>query len=108
MSYRLRVRNAAQLVTVCSGGQRFKAGKDQDEVPIHLKKLESALVLSGCGTMREQVEIIENGSIIVGQDGNIVAVGREEELSKTYATATFDVDIDATGKVVLPGMLHSS
>jgi hypothetical protein len=32
MAYRLRVRNAAQLVTICSGGQRFKVGKDQDEV----------------------------------------------------------------------------
>merc|ERR1712000_594645 len=84
MAYRLRVRNAAQLVTICSGGQRFKVGKDQDEV-----------------------EVIENGTIIVDHDGNIAAVGTEEELSKAEAfrSATYDVDIDATGKVVLPGLV---
>jgi imidazolonepropionase len=84
MAYRLRVRNAAQLVTVCSGGQRFKVGKDQD-----------------------QVEVIENGTIVVDHDGNIAAVGTEEELSKAepFRTATYDVDIDATGKVVMPGLV---
>lgn len=30
--YRLRIRNALQLVTVCANGERFKAGPDQDTV----------------------------------------------------------------------------
>lgn len=49
--------------------------------------------------------MIENGTIIVDHDGNIAAVGTEEELSKAEAfrSAIYDVDIDATGKVVLPG-----
>jgi imidazolonepropionase-like amidohydrolase len=51
------------------------------------------------------VEVIENGTIVVDHDGNIAAVGTEEELSKAepFRTATYDVDIDATGKVVMPG-----
>jgi len=78
------VRNAAQLVIVCSGGQHYKAGKEQDKV-----------------------EVIENGTIIVGHDGNIAAVGTDEELSReeAFRTATYEVDLDATGKVVLPGLV---
>jgi len=84
MAYHLRVRNAAQLVIVCSGGQHYKAGKEQDKV-----------------------EVIENGTIIVGHDGNIAAVGTDEELSReeAFRTATYEVDLDATGKVVLPGLV---
>jgi hypothetical protein len=50
-----------------------------------------------------KVEVIENGTIIVDQEGNIAAVGTEAELSEAFRSATFDIDIDATGKVVLPG-----
>ncbi len=48
MAYRLRVRNAAQLVTICSGGQRFKVGKDQDEVHFpNLNGTKSVAILVG-------------------------------------------------------------
>jgi hypothetical protein len=50
-----------------------------------------------------KVEVIENGTIIVDHEGNIAAVGTEAELSEAFRSATFATDIDATGKVVLPG-----
>jgi len=80
--YRLRIRNAAQVVTVACGGKSFKIGAEMNEIGI-----------------------IEKGTIIVGTDGMIVDVGTEEELSAKYKDSTFDKDIDATGKSVVPGFV---
>jgi len=52
----------------------------------------------------QQLEIIEHGSMIVGHDGRIVAVGPEAELAQQFAHATFETDVDATNKCVLPGI----
>ncbi|KAL0488084.1 imidazolonepropionase, partial [Acrasis kona] len=85
MHYKCRIRNAAQLVTVCRNGERVKCGKEQSNV-----------------------EIIEDGCIIIGTDGLIVAVGTTADLEKAYPNSnTFETDIDATGKSVIPGLVDS-
>ncbi|KAL6054226.1 putative imidazolonepropionase [Balamuthia mandrillaris] len=81
-TYALRVRNAKQLVTVCSNGELFKVGKAMD-----------------------QVSVIENGTVIVNHEGLIEAVGTDQELQEQFKDATFDLDVDATGQVVLPGLV---
>lgn len=49
------------------------------------------------------MHIIPEGTIVVNHNGLIEAVGPESDLNQQFANATFDVDIDATGKVVGPG-----
>jgi imidazolonepropionase-like amidohydrolase len=53
-----------------------------------------------------QIAIIRNGTIVIGHDGTIVAVGPDEALQATFATSTFENDVNATGKCVLPGSDH--
>jgi imidazolonepropionase len=83
-SYRCRIRNATQLVTVCNNNERVKTGSEQSNVAI-----------------------IKNGSIIINDDGRIVDVGSTNELDAKYQDATFELDIDATGKSVIPGLVDS-
>ncbi|ORY48198.1 imidazolonepropionase [Rhizoclosmatium globosum] len=81
-THRLRLRNAAQVVCISSTGQEFKRGKDMNDLAIKA-----------------------NASIVVAHDGKIAAVGTEEELLKLdwYKTATFEKDVNAEGKSILPG-----
>lgn len=51
----------------------------------------------------KQIEVIENGTIIVDKNGIIVDVGKDSELSTKYSNAQFKLDLDATGKSVVPG-----
>ena len=94
----LRVRNAAQIVCVCSNRQKFKTGKDMDKARLGVSSFAHVCV--------PQVDIIENATMIIGHDGLIAAVGTEEHISKQFADATFETDIDATGKAVIPGALR--
>eukprot|EP01083_Nonionella_stella_P071048 190564_1 len=80
MMYRAVVKNAKQLVVV-GGGCRPK-----------------------CGVELDQVEIIENGSMVIGPDGNILAVGSDAEIMAKFSEASFETEIDASGKVILPGL----
>lgn len=64
--FKLRIRNAAQIVTVTSNGQLYKAGSDMDSI-----------------------DIITNGTIIVNQQGNIEDIGSSETLMARYSGATF-------------------
>lgn len=86
--YLCRIRNAKQLVVLCSHGERFKCGADMNKI-----------------------EIIENGSLIIGEDGKIIAVGTDEELLRDSRfnsnDATFDQDIDATNQCVVPGLVDA-
>ena len=54
-------------------------------------------------TMDAGMRIIENGSVVVAE-GEIVAVGPSMDLKKCY-TATRS--IDATGKLVMPGLVNT-
>jgi imidazolonepropionase len=79
--FRCRVRNAAQLVVVCDAGERIVTGAKQS------------------------VKIIENGGMVIGHDGFIVAAAAEADIDgdERFANATFDSIVDATGKSVVPG-----
>ncbi|OQR88847.1 metalloprotease family M38 [Thraustotheca clavata] len=84
--FRLRIRNARQLVQVCSKQERFKSGAAQDDIAL-----------------------IEGGAVVVSQDGRIAAVGTNEQveawLQKQPQPVSFEKDVDATDKVVLPGLV---
>eukprot|EP01104_Vermistella_antarctica_P018698 TRINITY_DN7023_c0_g1_i1.p1 TRINITY_DN7023_c0_g1~~TRINITY_DN7023_c0_g1_i1.p1 ORF type:complete len:431 (+),score=113.28 TRINITY_DN7023_c0_g1_i1:177-1469(+) len=81
-TYRLRLRNASQLVLVANSGELFKIGKGMDEVVV-----------------------IENGTVIVGNDGLIVDVGKEENLALKYPSSSlFARDIDCAGMSIVPGL----
>jgi len=51
------------------------------------------------------LNIVENGTIVVDAEGNIEAVGPAQELAERYKDAKFEVDIDATNKCVVPGLV---
>jgi hypothetical protein len=89
-THKLIVRNAKQLVTVCSQGEKVKIGNDMDKVTAFLIVQSRALTL--------EVSIIENGSLVVDLQGIIEAVGPADEINKAYSEATFHEEIDATGK----------
>eukprot|EP00029_Vermamoeba_vermiformis_P006214 TRINITY_DN2375_c0_g1_i1.p1 TRINITY_DN2375_c0_g1~~TRINITY_DN2375_c0_g1_i1.p1 ORF type:complete len:427 (-),score=68.94 TRINITY_DN2375_c0_g1_i1:31-1311(-) len=80
--YRLLIKNAKQLVTICSNGEKMKIGKQMDEVAI-----------------------IENGAVVIDNNGNVVEVGSTAAIVQKYQSASFTNTIDATGKVVLPGLI---
>ncbi|WP_066369322.1 imidazolonepropionase [Neobacillus fumarioli] len=82
MSKALFIRNASQLVTLegSSGAPLIK------------------------GAMSE-LKIIENGSVWI-EDGVIQAVGTDEELVKKYGARLAEAEVvDATGKLVTPGLV---
>jgi imidazolonepropionase len=80
----LRIKNASQIVLISSMKEKIKYGKEMN-----------------------QIHIIQNGTIIVNSDGIIEDVGLEQELSKKYENVKFEVDIDATGKSILPGFVDA-
>ncbi|XP_053271078.1 probable imidazolonepropionase [Pleuronectes platessa] len=83
-SHRLLVENARQLVLICSGGEKYLTEPG-------MKNL--------C--------VIENGSVVVGSDGLIEAVGPAETIRAQYSEATFDKVIDASGMCVMPGLVDA-
>lgn len=52
-----------------------------------------------------QLEIIEDGSVVVGHDGRIVAVGSTKQVLDQVRGKTFDREIDCTGQSVIPGLI---
>eukprot|EP00760_Papus_ankaliazontas_P038581 PhM_4_TR9197/c0_g1_i1/m.16020/K01468/hutI, AMDHD1; imidazolonepropionase len=82
--YALRIHSLSQLVTVCSKKQRYLAGDDQKSVEV----------------------IRNNGCVVVGHDGLIAAVGTNETVAAQLPCgATFAVNLDGTGKCVIPGLV---
>jgi imidazolonepropionase len=85
MSARLRILNAAQIVTVVSDGSRFLRGAAQNTVAV-----------------------IQNGGLVVGNDGKILLCGPSAEVEAATKGWTFsEADMDATGKSVLPGLVDA-
>ncbi|KAJ3088758.1 putative imidazolonepropionase [Physocladia obscura] len=82
--FKLRLRNAAQVVAVSTTRETFKKGAAMNTVAI-----------------------IEDATVVVGLDGTVVAVARETELAtqQWYCDAVFDDDVDARGKAVVPGLV---
>ncbi|KAL6116659.1 amdhd1 [Pungitius sinensis] len=81
---RLLVKNAQQVVLVCNNGEKF------------LTKLGM-----------QNLCVIDNGSVVIGSDGLIEAVGPAEVLCAQYSDASFDHVIDATGMCVVPGLVDA-
>lgn len=78
----LMIRNASQLVTL----------KGASVAPLTKEGME-------------KLQIIENGSVWL-EDGIIQSVGRDEELAERYKDRMHEADIiDATGKLVTPGLV---
>eukprot|EP00727_Mastigamoeba_balamuthi_P004607 m51a1_g14144 putative imidazolonepropionase (438) ;mRNA; f:10734-12047 len=80
----LRLRNAAQVVCVCSGGERLLRGAAQG-----------------------RLAVVPGGAVLVGLDGRLLAVGPTAELDAAYAGWSFERDEDAAGRVVLPGLVDA-
>ncbi|XP_056132029.1 probable imidazolonepropionase isoform X2 [Lampris incognitus] len=83
-NYRLLVKNAQQVVLICNSGERY-------------------LTKNGM----QNLHVIENGSIVIGRDGLIKAVGPADAIGAQYSDASFDKVIDATGKCVIPGLVDA-
>ncbi|XP_051804046.1 probable imidazolonepropionase [Acanthochromis polyacanthus] len=81
---RLLVKNAKQVVLICSNGEKF-------------------LTKHGM----QNLCVIENGSVVIGNDGLIKAVGPAQTIRAQYSEASFDKVIDATGMCVLPGLVDA-
>lgn len=88
LHHRLRIRNVSQLVVVCTNGELVKAGRDQGSV-----------------------EVLENHSIIVNQDGLIEDIypSDDDDSPKraAYDRCTYDADLDGAGRCVLPGFVDA-
>jgi len=81
----LLVHGARQVVRVGAPGQSFKTGADMSN--IHL--LEGSC------------------SVAVDSDGNIACVGTDEEVGRKYQPHQFAEVVDATGCVVIPGLVDA-
>ncbi|ETV67604.1 imidazolonepropionase [Aphanomyces astaci] len=85
-SYRLRVRNAKQLVQVCSNNERAKRGAEQGNVAI-----------------------IEDGALVVDAHGKFAVVGTTAQVDAWVQAqpqpVTFERDFDASGLCILPGLV---
>src|SRR5690625_157356 len=82
MSQTIVIRHAAQLLTMAG----------------HTEQPATRLEMN-------ELHVIENGSIII-QDGTILAVGTDEEIERKYKTLLTTAEkINATNKVVAPGLI---
>ncbi|KAJ4462868.1 imidazolonepropionase [Paratrimastix pyriformis] len=87
MHFRLRIRDADQIVRVACHNERNK--RTQEEM--------------------NDLCILEHGTIIVGDDGKIAFVGTEAEASTDprFAGATFDRDLNGHGLSIVPGLVDA-
>ncbi|TMW56460.1 hypothetical protein Poli38472_006470 [Pythium oligandrum] len=85
-SFRVHLVNAKELVQVCSNRELFKAGQSQGEVAV-----------------------VRNGSLVIGHDGKIAAVGTTAEVDQWLAAQPqpvhFDQEVDASAFCILPGLV---
>uniref|UniRef100_A0A8C7YMN6 Probable imidazolonepropionase n=1 Tax=Oryzias sinensis TaxID=183150 RepID=A0A8C7YMN6_9TELE len=81
---RLLVKNAKQVVLICRNREKF-LNKDG----------------------MKSLSVIENGSVVIGRDGLIKAVGPAETISAQYPESSCDHVIDATDMCVLPGLVDA-
>ena len=52
-----------------------------------------------------QISVVENGTIVINNEGLIEDVGPTQLLDSKFQNARFDVDLDGTGKSVIPGLV---
>ncbi|XP_072922021.1 probable imidazolonepropionase isoform X1 [Hemitrygon akajei] len=80
----LLVRNAAQVVLVCGNGAQYLSKGDMQDIAL-----------------------IPGGSLVIGRDGLIEAVGPTHLIQSQYRGVVFDREIDASGMCVLPGLVDA-
>lgn len=109
-TYRLRLNHCAQLVRVASHGERVKTGKAMDDGNIDPKTVARFVLWLPFPAFHvptshhSAVEVVNDGTLVVGHDGKIVFAGPASEVEKQLpAGATFERDMDCTGKAVIPG-----
>lgn len=59
------------------------------------KAFVGATIING----NKNVPILENGTILVGEDGNIEAVGKDLKLDSSVEV------VDVSGKFIMPGLI---
>ncbi|XP_030635469.1 putative imidazolonepropionase [Chanos chanos] len=82
--FRLFVKNAKQIVLVCKNGEKF-------------------LTKDGM----QSLAVIENGSVVIGHDGLLKAVGSADSIESQFKGASFEKVLDASGMCVLPGLVDA-
>ena len=80
--YRLIVRHAKQVVTVCQNGEMLLKGSAMNNI----------CILEGGPT-----------SIVINNNGLIEDIGDDETMARKYGEKTFEKEIDASGMCVVPG-----
>uniref|UniRef100_A0A8C2ENL2 Probable imidazolonepropionase n=1 Tax=Cyprinus carpio TaxID=7962 RepID=A0A8C2ENL2_CYPCA len=83
-SFRLLVKNATQVVLVSRNGEKY-------------------LTRDGMQTLA----VVENGSVLIGHDGLIKAVGPADIIESQFKGAKFDNVLDASGMCVIPGLVDA-
>ncbi|XP_052010300.1 probable imidazolonepropionase [Xyrauchen texanus] len=83
-SFKLLVKNAKQVVLVCNNSEKY-------------------LTKNGMQTLA----IIENGSVVIGHDGLINAVGPADLIESQFEETKFDKVLDASSMCVLPGLVDA-
>ncbi|XP_033880346.3 probable imidazolonepropionase [Acipenser ruthenus] len=82
--FRLLVKNAKQVVLVCTNGEKFLTGKEM-----------------------QNIAVIENASLVIGKDGLLKAVGPVDRIDSQFQGASFETVIDASGMCVTPGLIDA-
>ncbi|CAI5785762.1 probable imidazolonepropionase [Podarcis lilfordi] len=82
--YKLLLEGAQQLVLVCTKGEKYL--------------LEAGM---------QHLAVLENGSVVIGKDGCIKAVGDSRAIHKQFSGASFEKVIDCSGKCILPGLVDA-
>ena len=94
--YKLRIRNASEVVCVCINGECFR-------------RLSTNNSNKGDGDELRDLHVINNGGVIVDSNGLIAAVGSEVDIEREFPSGecSFDKEIDASGMAVLPGLVDA-
>ena len=95
----LRIRNASQLVLVCSEREKVLKGTAMQNLAI-LEPPDNDI----------QVEGRANGtwSIAVDREGRIAAIGSDHEVDSRMDGYSFERCIDASGMTVIPGLVDAN
>lgn len=79
------------------------------EIDLYIKNIGQLLTMNGSEGPRKgkdmlQLGIIENAGVLI-HDGDIIDVGKEEDLNKRITNVTIKETVDAKGKLVSPGLI---
>ena len=92
-SHLLRIRNASQLVLVCSGRENGLKGT----------AMQNLAILD----VQEEVGVASGLSIAVDREGRIAAIGSDHEVDSRMDGCSFERCIDASGMSVVPGLVDA-